>query len=763
MTLFNSYVQQNSWITPYNPLLLNTFKSHINIEYVHSVKSIKYLIGYHFKGEDLVSVEGLDQCNEIALYVTRRYISSCQAYWRFAEFDVLQLVPSILQLNIHLPNAQYVMYEPTEGGALAAMARSEITMLLAFFYACNCPTNGHIAKKLKYEEMPSKYVWNSEKRIWTLRQRGVEQIGRLVNIHPNNKETFYLRLLLKHVRGPRSFGDLRKVDGIIHDSFRDACIALNLCDSDKQWDACMHEAVEISHSRTIRDLFCNILLHCNPTKPEDLYEKYKEDMSDDFRLKRSDDIAITDEIREQLVINDLLDYLCKKLKECDKVNSDFNIPMPDMSLIRETLNTSMEVDPEAEDFYNRNVNMLNEEQRQLFYTIMNALEKDEGGLFDLDAPGGCGKTFLANIILAGIRKDGEIAIATALTSIAATLLKLGMTFHKKFGIPIPCHHDSCSKHTMNCNDSKVIKEALIILIDEKSMMHFHLLDLLNRYLQALMGNNKFMGGKIVILMGDFRQILPVVRGESRGSIVAAAVVNSEAWVHSKRIQLTTNMRIERLLGPNPNTEHRKRLEDYSKFLLNLGDGKVESVVPNSNIIEVPQNVIRRSTSSLVESVYPDFAANYNNEEYLKGRCIMTSRNDTARQRNYEMLKKIPNDEEEVVYLSRDSCVEQDDQAKYDSDLLNRIEESSLPYHRLVLKVGAVIILIKSLSQKNMDVNGTRYIVLELGPNLIKAKRIGGGENSIILIPRIPTISKDTDGTFVSFKRVQFPEFCSLTT
>ena len=34
-------------------------------------------------------------------------------------------------------------------------------------------------------------------------------------------------------------------------------------------------------------------------------------------------------------------------------------------------------------------------------------------------------------ILAAVRKNGHIAIATALTSIAATLLKLGMTFHKK--------------------------------------------------------------------------------------------------------------------------------------------------------------------------------------------------------------------------------------------------------------------------------------------------------------------------------------------
>ena len=743
-------------MTPYNPLLLNTFKSHINVEYVHSVKSIKYLIGYHFKGEDLVSVEGLNQFDETTLYATRRYISSCQAYWRFAEFKVINVEPSVLQLNIHLPDKQYVMYEPTKGGALLAMKRSEITMLLGFFYACSCPTNGHIARKLKYEDMPSKYVWNNDKRCWTLRKGQTDQIGRLVVIHPNCGESFYLRLLLKHVRGPRSFSELRKVDGVVHDSFRDACIALDLCDSDKQWEACLNEAVQISHPRFIRDLFCHILLVCMPTKPEDLYTKFKDPMSEDFQRDRSKDVSQTDEVRRQHVTNDLLVYLCKKLEEGNKTNSDFNIPMPDESLTRDTMNTSMEVDPDAESFYDTNVRLLNDEQKLIFDTIVTALDKNEGGLFDLDAPGGCGKTFLANVVLAYIRKSGDIAIATALTSIAATLLKLGMTFHKKFGIPIPCHEDSCSKHAMNSNDSKIIKESRIILIDEKSMMHYHLLDLLNKYLQALMGNDKYMGGKIVILMGDFRQILPVIPGGNRGSIVAAAVVNSEVWLHSKRIQLTTNMRIGRLLGSNPSPERRKQLEDFSRFLLDLGDGKIKPVIPNSNIIEVPQSMVKRSTSSLVESVYPDFATNFNNEDYLESRCIMTSRNDTARQRNYEMLKKIPNEEVEVVYLSRDSCVEPDDQGKYDSDFLNRIEESSLPYHRLVLKVGAVIILIKSLSQRNKDVNGKRYIVEQLTENLIKARRIGGGENSIVLIPRIPTISKDTDGTFVSFKRVQFP-------
>ena len=105
--------------------------------------------------------------------------------------------------------------------------------------------------------------------------------------------------------------------------------------------------------------------------------------------------------------------------------------MPDATLTRITLNTSMEVDPDVADFFNNNVGLLNDEQRIIFETITEALDKNEGGLFDLDAPGGCGKTFLANTVLANIRQGGQIAIATALTAIAATLLKLGMTFHKK--------------------------------------------------------------------------------------------------------------------------------------------------------------------------------------------------------------------------------------------------------------------------------------------------------------------------------------------
>ncbi|CAI6373693.1 unnamed protein product [Macrosiphum euphorbiae] len=42
----------NRFIVPYNPLPLKTFNAHINVEWCHSVKSIKYICKYINKGSD---------------------------------------------------------------------------------------------------------------------------------------------------------------------------------------------------------------------------------------------------------------------------------------------------------------------------------------------------------------------------------------------------------------------------------------------------------------------------------------------------------------------------------------------------------------------------------------------------------------------------------------------------------------------------------------------------------------------------------------
>ena len=91
-----------------------------------------------------------------------------------------------------------------------------------------------------------------------------------------------------------------------------------------------------------------------------------------------------------------------------------------------------------------------------------------------------------------------------MSGIAATLLSLGTTTHKRFGVPVPCTNESSSKHKLNSNESKLIKMAKVLIIDEVSMMDYKVLDLIDRYLRDLMSSEEPFGGKLILLMHDFR-------------------------------------------------------------------------------------------------------------------------------------------------------------------------------------------------------------------------------------------------------------------
>ena len=69
----------------------------------------------------------------------------------------------------------------------------------------------------------------------------------------------------------------------------------------------------------------------------------------------------------------------------------------------------------------------NADQRLAYDTITACIEDDYIGsrIFNINAPGGCGKTYLLNGILAQVRGMGHKCVAAASSGIAATLLKGG--------------------------------------------------------------------------------------------------------------------------------------------------------------------------------------------------------------------------------------------------------------------------------------------------------------------------------------------------
>jgi hypothetical protein len=88
-------VRNNRWVVPYNPYLLQKFRSHINIEVCASVQAIKYIHKYVYKGADRTTVAVTATDDEITRYVHARYVSPCEAIWRLFEFPTHQEFPPV--------------------------------------------------------------------------------------------------------------------------------------------------------------------------------------------------------------------------------------------------------------------------------------------------------------------------------------------------------------------------------------------------------------------------------------------------------------------------------------------------------------------------------------------------------------------------------------------------------------------------------------------------------------------------------------------
>ena len=477
-------------------------------------------------------------------------------------------------------------------------------------------------------------------------------------------------------------------------------------------------------------------------------------MAEDFIYQRQQNPLLSEDQIQLMAENDLLNDIKLRLSDVGLTMIDFGLDDPDLSLIEDVLHSDMEADEDAGTFYDESRPKLTADQERIFNIISSHIDNDTGGLYTIDAPGGSGKTFLCNVLLAYARKQDKIALATALSGIAATLMTKGTTFHQRFGAPCDCNDSSTSGIKLNSNDADVIRRSCIIFVDEVSMMSRHLLDFLDRFLQSVMCNRDPMGGKLVVLMHDFRQLLPVVPRGSRGDIISTTVLFSDVWQYFKSLKLTKNMLVE-LLRSDSDFEQSERLDQHSKWLLRVGEGNLDYVMPNSNVFGLPSNMACESLLDLETRVFGNLRLQYMDPVYLRDRAIMSCTNDIIQQCNQSIIDKLPG--HPVICESTYRFENEDDNMQHDIGSLACVNPSGLPPHVLRLKVGCCIILIRNLSLQEGHCNGTRYIVLALTRRFIHAKKLNsmGDGNDEIFIPRIPMHSKESDFP-VPFVRVQFP-------
>ncbi|XP_070203407.1 uncharacterized protein [Littorina saxatilis] len=556
----------NRWIVPYCPLLTRLFKAHINVEYCHSIKSIKYVCKYVNKGSDMAvfEVTKTDKTHdEVHDYQLGRYISSNEAAWKTLGFPIHERHPTVVHLSVHLENGQRLYFKDQD--ALAKVEAPPETTLTAFFKLCS---QDAFARTLYYYQVPKYYTWNTANRKWMRRKvgqtvpdnpdiRASDALGRVYTVHPHNAECFYLRLLLHSLQGPTSFQNLRTVDDQVCSTYKQACQLRGLLEDDAHWNSTLEEAAATQTPDRLRNLFAIMLHNCELANPQELWDNHKESMAEDIihraQLQNPQvQLAYTDNIFEAALV--LLQDKVRSLGDTDE------------KLSKEVLaETSYNVE-ELADYIQENEPKLVPDQREAYTKITHSALTENGGIFFVDAPGGTGKTFLINLLLAKIRREKLIALAVASSGIAATLLTGGKTAHSTFRLPL----DLTSTETPTCcisrgsGKARLLQECRLIVWDECTMSHRAAFEALDRTLQDLRKNDTLMGGVTIVLAGDFRQTLPVIPRGTKADQLQACVKSSYLWKHTQRLSLKTNMRVY-LTGD-------ASAGQFAENLLSLGNG-----------------------------------------------------------------------------------------------------------------------------------------------------------------------------------------------
>lgn len=392
------------------------------------------------------------------------------------------------------------------------------------------------------------------------------------------------------------------------------------------------------------------------------------------------------------------------------------------------------------------VRTLNAEQKAGFDEIMSHVESGRGKVFFVDGPGGTGKTYLYKALIATVRSMGLIAIATATSGIAASIMPGGRTAHSRFKIPIKINNESMCSFSKQSGTAALLRRASLLIWDEVAMTRRQTVETLDRSLQDIMDCSEPFGGKVMVFGGDFRQVLPVVPRGTRAQITDATLQRSYIWEFVRKIRLKQNMRAQ----SDP---------WFSEYLLRIGNG-IEPTI-SEDYVRLPEGIVidyseeeDKGIDSLTKTVFHGLMDNLASASYMSERAILATKNEHVDVLNARMIDIFPGPSK--TYYSFDS-VEDDSTNQYPIDFLNSLTPNGLPPHELKIKINCPLILLRNLDPHHGLCNGTRLVVRGFQDNAIDAEIVGGQHaGKRVFIPRIPLSPSEDLSLPFKFKRKQFP-------
>ncbi|XP_076942450.1 uncharacterized protein LOC143612316 [Bidens hawaiensis] len=242
--------------------------------------------------------------------------------------------------------------------------------------------------------------------------------------------------------------------------------------------------------------------------------------------------------------------------------------------------------------------------------------------------------------------------------IASLLLECGRTAHSRFLIPINMTEDSRCQVKTDVSD--LLKKTSIIIWDEAPMIHKHAFQVLDRTLKDVM-----KGDFVVVLGGDFRQILLVVHNRIRNDCVNAIVSSSYIWSKCKVLKLTKNIRLT--IGSH--MSNSLEIKQFADWLLDIGEERF------NDLTYFQEWALLAPLNEVVQEINDRILAYFLGEEM---ECLSSD--------NINEIKSVSDDFDPMLYFP---------------DFLNGIKMSGMQNHRLLLKIGVPIMLLRILIGKKV--------------------------------------------------------------
>ena len=413
-------VRDNRWVVPYNPRLLKKYKCHLNVEICTSIKAVKYLYKYTYKGPDRANMEII---NEVTDFLDARYVTAPEACWRLFEYPMHARSHVVERLPVHLHNEQLRTFEHGKETKAVDPSAAKDTKLMAYFKVSQARRAARAEEEelrrrqdepnaacadeltpdndpLKYTEIPNHYVWDGKNGQWVKRQRrakGGEVIGRMFQCSPKNPELYALRLLLLHVPGIESYESL-KHNGTFSDAAKLRGLMRNIDDVDQILTEMMDANCGVPKQC---ELFALILVWHDIGDARELWERnWPNIVAKSLLNNATEDNKINEHNNALRLVDDTLQHFRLDAKTYMLSYKAMEAPTPTTDrFVRECKEIQQERTYTAAEARHKfdEMAVLNEEQQTVFDDVAACVESSAPqyvNVFYVDGPAGSGKTCL---------------------------------------------------------------------------------------------------------------------------------------------------------------------------------------------------------------------------------------------------------------------------------------------------------------------------------------------------------------------------------